>query len=171
LVLPQVPLSFANSCLATADTARTYFGDAARRVRPGRLAITIGVANLFAGSIGGMPVCHGAGGMTAHRSFGARSGGAPIMLGSILIAIALVMGATLTAALSGFPVPILAGLLTVAGLLHITLLKDLRGTWHWVMAIAVGVTGFLSNLAVALVGALVIWWVVEMIRSRRAGHE
>jgi len=171
LVLPQVPLSFANSCLATADTARTYFGDAARRVRPGRLATTIGVANLFAGSIGGMPVCHGAGGMTAHRSFGARSGGAPIMLGGTLIAIALVMGATLTAALSGFPVPILAGLLTVAGLLHITLLKDLRGTWHWVMAIAVGVTGFLSNLAVALVGALVIWWVVEMIRSRRAGHE
>jgi sulfate permease, SulP family len=171
LVLPQVPLSFANSCLATADTARTYFGDAARRVRPGRLATTIGVANLFAGSISGMPVCHGAGGMTAHRSFGARSGGAPIMLGGILIAIALVMGATLTAALSGFPVPILAGLLTVAGLLHITLLKDLRGTWHWVMAIAVGVTGFLTNLAVALVAALVVWWVVDLIRSRRARHE
>ncbi|MDT5309717.1 MAG: hypothetical protein QOE48_5423, partial [Mycobacterium sp.] len=122
LVLPQLPLSFANSCLATADAARTYFGDAARRVRPGRLAITFGLANLFAGGISGMPVCHGAGGMTAHRSFGARSGGAPIMLGSVLIALALAMGATLTAALSGFPVPILAGLLTVAGLLHIALL-------------------------------------------------
>ncbi len=36
LVLPQFPLSFANSCLATADTARAYFGDvAAARVRPG----------------------------------------------------------------------------------------------------------------------------------------
>src|ERR1700742_455384 len=171
LVLPQVPLSFANSCLATADTARTYFGDAAQRVRPGRLATTIGLANLFAGSISGMPVCHGAGGMTAHRTFGARSGGAPIMLGSILIALALVMGATLTVALSGFPVPILAGLLTVAGLLHITLLKDLRGFWHWALAIAVGITGFLSNLAVALVGALVIWWAVRVIQTRRARHE
>jgi hypothetical protein len=171
LVLPQVPLSFANSCLATADTARTYFGDAAQRVRPGRLATTIGLANLFAGSISGMPVCHGAGGMTAHRTFGARSGGAPIMLGAILIALALVMGATLTVALSGFPVPILAGLLTVAGLVHITLLKDLRGPWHWTLAIAVGVTGFLSNLAVALVGALAIWWVVHVIRTRRARHE
>ena len=171
LVLPQVPLSFANSCLATADTARTYFGDAAQRVRPGRLATTIGLANLFAGSISGMPVCHGAGGMTAHRTFGARSGGAPIMLGSMLIALALVMGATLTVALSGFPVPILAGLLTVAGLLHITLLKDLRGPWHWALAIAVGITGFLSNLAVALVGALLIWWPVQLIRTRRARHE
>jgi sulfate permease, SulP family len=170
LVLPQVPLSFANSCLATADTARTYFGDAAQRVRPGRLATTIGLANLFAGSISGMPVCHGAGGMTAHRTFGARSGGAPIMLGSVLIALALVMGATLTVALSGFPVPILAGLLTVAGLLHITLLKDLRGPWHWALAIAVGITGLLSNLAVALVGALLIWWAVHVIRARRARH-
>lgn len=104
LVLPQFPLTFANSCLATADTARAYFGDAARRVRPGRLAITLGLANLFAGAISGMPVCHGAGGMTAHRSFGARSGGAPIMLGSVLLVLALAIGATLTAALSGFPV-------------------------------------------------------------------
>jgi sulfate permease, SulP family len=171
LVLPQVPLSFANSCLATADTARTYYGDAAQRVRPGRLATTIGLANLFAGSISGMPVCHGAGGMTAHRTFGARSGGAPIMLGSILIALALGMGATLTAALAGFPVPILAGLLTVAGLLHMMLLKDLKGPWHWAIAIAVGVTGFLSNLAVALVGALLIWWPVQAIRARRARQE
>ena len=138
------------------------------RVRPGRLAITLGLANLFAGAISGMPVCHGAGGMTAHRSFGARSGGAPIMLGSVLIALRSAIGATLTAALSGFPVPILAGLLTVAGLLHIMLLKDLRGPWHWAVAIAVGVTGFLSNLAVALVGALLIWWAVRGFQSRRA---
>ncbi len=168
LVLPQFPLSFANSCLATADTARAYFGAAASRVRPGRLAITIGLANLFAGTISGMPVCHGAGGMTAHRSFGARSGGAPIMLGSTLITLALAIGATLTAALAGFPVPILAGMLTVAGLLHITLLKDLRGPWHWALALAVGITGFLSNLAVALVGALVIWWVARWIEGWRA---
>jgi len=167
LVLPQVPLSFANSCLATADVARTYFGDAASRVRPGRLALTIGLANLFAGGISGMPVCHGAGGMTAHRSFGARSGGAPVMLGSGLIALALALGATLTAALSGFPVPILAGLLTVAGLLHIALLKDLRRPAHWALALAVGITGFLSNLAVALVGALVIWWLARLIQARR----
>lgn len=171
LVLPQVPLSFANSCLATADTARAYFGAAARRVRPGRLAITIGVANLFAGSISGMPVCHGAGGMTAHRTFGARSGGAPIMLGGALIALALGVGAGLAGALSGFPVPILAGMLTTAGLLHIALLRDLRGPWQWLLAVAVGVTGFLSNLAVALVSALVVWWAVQLVRTRRARYE
>lgn len=90
------------------------------------------------------------------------------MLGSVLITLALAIGAMLTAALAGFPVPILAGLLTVAGLLHITLLKDLRGLWHWALALAVGITGFLTNLAVALVGALVIWWAVRWIQRWRA---
>ena len=57
LVLPQLPLTFANSCLATADVARTYFGAAADRVRPGRLALSLGTANLVAGAICGMPIC------------------------------------------------------------------------------------------------------------------
>jgi sulfate permease, SulP family len=170
LVLPQLPLTFANSCLATADAARTYFGSAADRVRPGRLALTLGLANLVAGGIGGMPVCHGAGGMTAHRSFGARTGGAPIMLGSVLLVLGLGVGASLTALLSGFPLPILAGLLAVAGLLHIALLKDLSEPFHWALAIAVGVVGFLSNLAIALTAALILWWgarAVAMLQARR----
>ena len=163
LVLPQLPLTFANSCLATADAARTYFGSAADRVRPGRLALTLGLANLVAGGIGGMPVCHGAGGMTAHRSFGARTGGAPIMLGSVLLVLGVGVGASLTAMLSGFPLPILAGLLAVAGLLHIALLKDLSEPFHWALAITVGVIGFFSNLAIALVVALLVWWGVKAV--------
>ncbi len=171
LVLPQLPLTFANSCLATADAARTYFGRDAERVRPARLALSLGLANLIAGSISGMPVCHGAGGMTAHRSFGAHTGGAPVMLGSVLLVLAVVIGADLATVLAGFPVPILAGLLIVAGLLHIALLKDLRHPAHWALAVLVGVTGFLSNLAIAVVGALLIWWLATAaikVRDRYA---
>lgn len=167
LVLPQLPLTFANSCLATADAARTYFGAAGERVRPGRLAVTLGLANLVAGGIGGMPVCHGAGGMTAHRSFGARTGGAPVMLGSALLVLGLGMGASLTAMLSGFPLPILAGLLAVAGLLHIALLKDLSEPFHWALAIMVGLIGFFSNLAIALTAALILWWGLKAVALLR----
>lgn len=167
LVVPQLPLTFANSCLATADVARTYYGDRADRVRPNRLALSLGTANLFAGSISGMPVCHGAGGMTAHRSFGARTGGAPIAIGSVLILLALVLGTSLAALLVGFPIPILAGLLAIAGVLHIALLKDLRHLADWSLAVAVGVTGLLSNLAIALVGGLAIWWACRLVVTRR----
>jgi sulfate permease, SulP family len=167
LVLPQLPLTFANSCLATADVARTYFGAAADRVRPGRLALSLGVANLVAGAISGMPVCHGAGGMTAHRTFGARTGGAPIFLGTVLLILGLAIGDSLAVVLGGFPLSILAGLLAVAGLLHIALLKDLSKPSHWLLAIAVGVTGFLSNLAIALTGALLVWWAASAISALR----
>ena len=141
--------------------------DAAERVRPGRLAMSLGVANLLAGALSGMAVCHGAGGMTAHRSFGARTGGAPIAMGTILLVLAIALGASLAAVLAGFPVPILAGLLATSGLLHVALLGDLRSPYHWALALAVGITGFLTNLALALVGALVVWWVVELAAGRR----
>jgi SulP family sulfate permease len=168
LVLPQLPLSFANSCLATADAARVYFGpEQAERVRPGRLASTLGGANLFSGAISGMPVCHGAGGMTAHVAFGARTGGAPLALGTVLIALALAAGSGLAALLPAFPLPILAALLATAGLLHIGLLRDLSGAPAWALALFVGVIGFEVNLAIAVGLGLAIWWLARGVTVLR----
>lgn len=168
LVLPQVPLTFANSCIATTDAARTYFGDRADRVRPGRLATTLGFANLFSGAIAGMPVCHGAGGMTAHRAFGARTAGAPLAIGGALVVLALGFGAGLAALLAAFPLPILAGMLAAAGVLHIGLLRDLAGARSWLVALLIGAIGFEVNLAVALPVGLALWWVpVGAVRLRR----
>jgi sulfate permease, SulP family len=168
LVLPQLPLSFANSCLATADAAQTYFGEAARRVRPGRLATTLGAANLFAGATGGMPVCHGAGGLTAHYSFGARTAGAPVAIGTTLVVLALGLGAGLASVLAAFPIPILAGLLAGAGLLHIGLLRDLRAPSHVALAIVIGVLGFQVDLALALGLGLLLWWGAVALRRLAA---
>jgi sulfate permease, SulP family len=158
LVLPQLPLSFANSCLATADAARVYFGERARTSRPGRLATSFGSANLLAGAVGGMPVCHGAGGLTAHVAFGARTGGAPLVMGLALLTLALGFGAGLAGLLTAFPLPILAALLAVAGLLHIGLLRDLRGLHSWALALAVGLVGYQMHLGIALVGGLAVYW-------------
>ena len=168
LAIPQLPLSFANSCLATADAARKYFGEeAAQRVRPGRLATTLGSANLFAGAIGGMPVCHGAGGMTAHYAFGARTAAAPAAMGTALLVIAVAVGSGLAALLGAFPLPILAGLLATAGLLHIGLLGDLRGAGNWTLALLVGMVGFEVNLAYALALGLALWWIPRGLRVLR----
>ena len=163
LVLPQIPLSFANSCLATSDAAHVYFGERAQIVRPGRLATTFGSANLLAGAIGGMPVCHGAGGLTAHVAFGARTGGAPLVMGFSLLTLGVGFGAGLAALLTAFPLPILAGLLATAGLLHIGLLRDLRGLPAWALALTVGVVGYEVHLALALAGGLAVYWGVRAI--------
>lgn len=168
LVLPQAPLSFANSCLATADAARRYFGAAAARVRPGRLALTLGAADLLAGAVSGMPVCHGAGGMTAHVRFGARTAAAPAFMGGVLVLLAVGLGAGLTGLLEAFPLPVLAALLSAAGLLHIALLRDLRGAREWGLALLVGLLGFLVNLALALAVGLALWWLPRALARSRA---
>jgi SulP family sulfate permease len=159
LVVPQLPLTFVNSCVATTDAARTYFGEQAARVRPGRLASTLGLANLFSGTISGMPVCHGAGGLTAHRAFGARSAGAPLFMGTTLVVLALGFGAGLAAQLAAFPLPVLSGMLAAAGILHIGLLRDLAAAREWAVALLVGVVGFQLNLAIAVALGLALWWI------------
>ena len=164
LVIPQVPLSFANSCLATADAARVYFGQLGERVRPGRLATTFGSANLLAGAISGMPVCHGAGGMTAHYAFGARTAAAPAAMGAILLTLALALGAGLAGLLAAFPLPILAGVLATAGVLHILLLRDLHRARDWAVALLVGVVGFELNLTIGLALGLAVWWLPVGVR-------
>jgi sulfate permease, SulP family len=170
LVLPQLPLSFANSCLATADAARTYFGERAAKITPSRLATSFGSADLLAGAIGGMPVCHGAGGLTAHVGFGARTGAAPVAMGVALLGLALGAGAGLAALLTAFPLPILAALLAGAGMLHIGLLRDLEGTPSWALALLVGLVGFLVHLAVAVVLGLVLWWGLRGVRAVRTAR-
>jgi SulP family sulfate permease len=171
LVVPQLALSFANSCLATADVARTYFGERACRVTPGRLATTFGSATVLAGAISGMPVCHGAGGMTAHYRFGARHAGAPALMGVVLLVLALVFGSALGAVLAAFPLPILAGLLATAGLLHVALLRDLRAGHEWSLALLVGLLGFATNLTLSLGIGLAAWWLWHGGRHLRQALE
>ncbi len=156
LVLPQLPLTFANSCLAPADAATRYFGEPGRRVTPGRLARTLGVSNLLAGAMSGMPVCHGAGGMSAHHAFGARTWRAPAFMGAVMLVIGLLFGAWLAVVLPHFPLAVLAALLVVAAWAHARLLDDLVGVREWAIAVGVGVAGVVFNLTAAVLAGIVI---------------
>lgn len=120
LVLPQIALSLTNSVLATQRTALAYFGDAARRVTPRRLLGSIGFGNLAVAAVGGLPFCHGSGGLTAHVRGGSRSAWSNAVIGTGLLALA----AAFHYAGSGLPVyaPALqATLLAVIGVLHMQL--------------------------------------------------
>lgn len=171
LVLPQLPLTFANSCLAPADAARTYFGDAASAVTPSRLARTLGLANLVAGGVSGMPICHGAGGLSAHYAFGARTWRAPLLIGSALTVGALAFGDLLSDVLPSFPIPVLAALLGVAALTHALLLRDLVGWRAWTVVAAVAGIGTVWNLAIGVVIGIALSCVMrERKRSGRGDH-
>lgn len=120
LVLPQIALTLTNSVLGTERTARAYFGAAAERVTPRRLLASIGLGNLAVAAVGGLPYCHGSGGVTAHVRGGSRSAWSNAIMGSALLALALLLhfgGGGLPA----YPAALQATLLAVVGLFHLQL--------------------------------------------------
>jgi hypothetical protein len=79
-------------------------------------------------------------------------------MGVALVVLALGAGAGLATLLTAFPLPILAALLAGAGVLHIGLLRDLEGAPAWLLALIVGLVGFLVHLALAVGLGLLLWW-------------
>lgn len=145
LVLPQIPLTLTNSVVAACDTARTYYGDGARRVTGKAVAAGLGLANIVAGFAGGVPVCHGSGGFTAHHRFGARTGGASILIGAVLVILALACGPSVAALCGLIPAPVLGTLLVSVGVSHALLVRDVSGTFERIAVAAMGATSLCTS--------------------------
>jgi SulP family sulfate permease len=162
LVVPQLPLTFGNAVVAVNDLAHEYLGGAASRVSPSRVCLSAGVGNTVAGLLGGMPMCHGAGGLTAHVRLGARSAGMNLLLGASLSLLGLFFGAQILVILGMLPVWGLAAFLAYAGLRHAWLVSDLRGV-DLVLVVVAGASGAcFGNLAITAALALLV------VHGRRA---
>ena len=113
LALPQLPLTFGNALVAITDENNRLFPD--RPVSEGKVAFSTGVMNLLSSALGGVPMCHGAGGMAGHVRFGARTGGASIMLGVLLLTLGLLFADSIGTLFRMFPTPVLGVILFLAG--------------------------------------------------------
>lgn len=156
LVVPQVPLTIGNAVVAVDDLERRYYAADAHRSSPTRFALSTGIANLVAGTIGAMPMCHGSGGLTAHFRAGARSFRMNIVIGSSLLVLGLFLGPAALALLALIPLSLLAGALAFTGLFHASLVASLRGA-DAVTAASIGLVGLVTtNLTLALAVGLVV---------------
>jgi MFS superfamily sulfate permease-like transporter len=113
LALPQLPLTLGNAIMATAEENNRLFPD--RAVNENKLSTSTGVLNLFSATVGGIPMCHGAGGMAGHVAFGARTGGATIILGVILLLLALFLSGSVETLFSILPKAVLGVILFLTG--------------------------------------------------------
>lgn len=113
LALPQVPLTMGNAIIAISEENNRLFPE--RKVNENQVAISTGLMNLAGAAVGGVPMCHGAGGMAGHVRFGARTGGAPIILGCTLTAFALFFGESVEIIFKILPLPVLGVILFLTG--------------------------------------------------------
>jgi len=150
LILPQIPLTIGNACVGTADTCTTLFPQSPllSKSTAGKFALTMGIANFPAGFFGAVPMCHGTGGLAAHYRFGARTGGAPVMIGAILVVMALVFGEFGFALLAMIPNSVLGVLLVFAGLELCPLVRSLKGNEEYFVALLItGIALAVPNMA------------------------
>ena len=158
LVLPQIPMTLGNAVVANADLSHEYFHKDSHKVTCKALCLSMSLANMLSFLVGGMPLCHGAGGLAAHYRFGARTAGSNLMIGAIFIALALFLGPHILAVVHLLPFSILGILLVFAGSqLALTILDIKERKDLFVCLVMLGIT-LASNLAVAFgVGILLAY--------------
>jgi hypothetical protein len=123
LALPQIPLSLGNSLLATRQVAQDLFP--ARPLTVRQIGFTYSAMNLINPFLGGVPTCHGSGGMVGHYTFGARTGGSVVIIGMLYICLGLFFGQGFNEVVKVFPLPVLGVILVFEGLALMLLVRDM----------------------------------------------
>jgi MFS superfamily sulfate permease-like transporter len=123
LGLPQAPLTLGNAIIGTAEENNELFPDRPAKVKT--IAVDHGFMNIFSTAIGGIPICHGAGGMAGHVRFRARTGGALVILGVIVIVLGFFFSDSVATIFNFFPPAILGVILFFTGLELASITRDI----------------------------------------------
>ena len=113
--LAQIPLTLLNSVFAVSLLAGQLFPSNRQRTTPTKIALSVALMNLPVCLLGGMPLCHGSGGLAAQYRFGARTSLAVIIRGVVLLVIGLFFGKLALAWMLAFPASLLGVFLLLAG--------------------------------------------------------
>ena len=156
LVLPQLPMTLGNAVLAYTDLSREYFQERSARLTNKKVCLSMALANFFSFLLGGMPLCHGAGGLAAHYRFGARTAGSNVMIGVLFFALAVLLGKDIVRLFNLLPMSVLGVLLVFAGSqLTLTIMDLDRRKDYFVAALILGIT-LASNLAAGFIVGMIV---------------
>ncbi len=157
LALPQIPLSLGNSVIATSQATRDLFPERAVSVR--KIGVTYALMNLIAPWLGGVPLCHGCGGLAGFHGFGARTGGAPVIYGMLYLVIGLAFAPGFGHVVHVFPMPVLGVVLLFEAVALMMLVRDVatQRSQLWIaLAVAAAVVALPYGYVVGLVAGTLI---------------
>jgi MFS superfamily sulfate permease-like transporter len=156
LGLPQAPLTLGNAIIGTVAENNQYFPD--RKVTAKTISLDHGFMNLISACIGGVPLCHGAGGMAGHIRFGARTGGALVILGVIVLLTGLFLSDSVALLFQFFPRPILGVILFFAGVELALVVKDIKLKKQNLFVLVVTAGTAMWNMGVAYLAGLILYY-------------
>ncbi len=148
-------MTIGNAALATSLLFADLF---AEDVPADDLATSMGVTNLLAIPMGGIPMCHGCDGVAGKYEFGARTGGANVILGIGYLALALVATGAFVAA---FPLSMLGVLLAIVA---VSLGASAQESSNRPLSVGIGLLALFWNLGVAFLLGIGVHLLVERYR-------
>lgn len=151
----QLAMTVGNAAVATALLVREFFR---RDVSPDELASSMGVMNLVSVPLGGLPMCHGSGGLAGKYAFGARTATANVVLGLAYIGVAVAAVDVVAA----YPLPMLGVILALVAL---QLGRTSLDTDHVPFVAAIGLLGLLTNVGLAFVVGVLLYAVRERLTA------
>jgi MFS superfamily sulfate permease-like transporter len=155
--LPQIPLTTLNSVVAVCALSADLFPD--HPASPRKVAVSVGLMNLVAGWFGGMPMCHGSGGLAGQYRFGARTNGSILFLGAGKMLLAILFGASLIAMCRAFPASVLGVMLGFSGLELALVCRDQTERRDaFIMLITAGACLGLNDVGKGFVLGLIVAW-------------
>ncbi len=141
LALPQLPLSLGNSILASQRVADDLFPE--KKVTVRKISLTYSLMNLVSPFFGGVPTCHGSGGIAGHYAFGGRTGGSVVIYGALYLTLGLFFGGGFQFAVKLFPLPVLGVILLFEALALMKLVRDmLSSAADFFIVLLVGLIAF-----------------------------
>ena len=158
--VPQIPLTTLNSVIAVCVLSLDLFPT--RPLAPRKTAMSVALMNLICCPLGGMPVCHGSGGLAAQYRFGARTGGSMVLLGIAKMVLAVLFGGSLLLWLQQYPESVLGVLLLFSGLELALVCRDQSARVDFfVMVVTAGVCLALNTA----IGFVIGWTICALLVS------
>ncbi|WP_419785030.1 putative sulfate/molybdate transporter [Pseudodesulfovibrio sp.] len=161
LALPQLPMTLGNAVVANADLAQELFGKDAVKTTNRSLCLSMGLANIGSFLIGGMPMCHGAGGLATHYRFGARSSGSNLFIGVVFAGLALLLGEQSGVIARMIPMSVLGVLLFFGGGQLALTVQDMKERSDLFVCLSIAAVTLASNLALGYVVGAAIHWALK----------
>jgi predicted benzoate:H+ symporter BenE len=159
LGIPQAPLTLGNAIIGTVAENNVHFPD--RKVTARKISLDHGFMNLISTCLGGIPMCHGAGGLAGHIRFGARTGGALVILGLIVLLIGLFLSDSVALIFQVFPKSILGIILFFAGMELALVIRDIRLRKEnlYVLLLTAGIA--MWNIGIAYLAGLLLYYGIQ----------
>jgi hypothetical protein len=163
-IVAQIILTFSNAILATQLAVKERFPK--RGISEENLAKNMGFMNTFFPFIGGIPMCHGAGGFASQYFFGARTGGSMIMEGTVEIILALFLAESITSVFGSFPLSIIGAMLLFASMELGKFVIKVTKKIELIQEVIIGIVSLLTNLALGFLVGLLMYYFTKEISSR-----